>query len=71
MFWTFQLDPPPRSASRNGHVALPILAFEPTEEQIRQRAYEIFIARGGDHGSEQADWEQAQRELREQHAADS
>ncbi len=37
---------------------------EPTEEQIRQRAYEIYLARGSAPGHEVEDWLQAERELR-------
>jgi hypothetical protein len=32
-------------------------------EQIRMRAYELFIARGGYHGNDLADWFMAEREL--------
>jgi hypothetical protein len=36
----------------------------PSEEQIARRAYEIFLARGANHGSAEQDWFQAERELR-------
>ena len=36
----------------------------PTQEQIARRAYEIFLARGGQHGNPEADWLQAERELK-------
>jgi hypothetical protein len=32
-------------------------------EQIRIRAYELFMARGGCHGNDLADWFMAEREL--------
>ena len=32
-------------------------------EQIRMRAYELFMARGGCHGDDLADWYMAEREL--------
>ena len=32
-------------------------------EQIRMRAYELFVARGGCHGNDLADWLMAEREL--------
>jgi len=35
-----------------------------THEQIASRAYEIFLARGGQHGHAEQDWAQAERELR-------
>ena len=34
-------------------------------EEIRHRAYEIYLARGGAPGDPMADWLQAERELRE------
>jgi hypothetical protein len=34
-----------------------------TEAQIRARAYEIFLGRGGQHGHETDDWLQAEYEL--------
>lgn len=37
---------------------------EPTTEQIRQRAYEIYLSRGGAPGDEFQDWLQAESELR-------
>lgn len=40
------------------------LVDEPTEDQIRQRAYEIYLARGAAPGSADADWRQAEQELR-------
>jgi hypothetical protein len=33
-------------------------------ERIRVRAYELFLARGGAHGDDLADWLNAERELR-------
>jgi len=39
--------------------------FEPSEEMIRFRAYELFLARGGEHGRHLDDWLAAERELRE------
>ncbi len=37
----------------------------PTDEQIRARAYEIYISRGGADGQEVSDWLQAEEELLE------
>jgi len=36
----------------------------PTEEQIRQRAFEIYQSRGGTPGNPEWDWQQAELELR-------
>jgi hypothetical protein len=36
----------------------------PTQEQISRRAYELFLARGGEHGHQDEDWVRAERELR-------
>jgi Protein of unknown function (DUF2934) len=38
-----------------------------TEEKIRQRAYEIYCARGDGPGSEVDDWLKAETELKEGH----
>jgi hypothetical protein len=40
-------------------------SFELSEEMIRLRAYELFLARGGEHGRHLDDWLTAERELRE------
>jgi hypothetical protein len=35
----------------------------PLEEQIRQRAFEIYLQRGGQDGYDLDDWQQAEAEL--------
>jgi hypothetical protein len=35
-----------------------------TDEQIARRAYEVYLARGGQHGNPEQDWFQAERDLR-------
>lgn len=37
---------------------------QPREEQIRQRAYEIYLARGCEDGHDREDWIEADRELK-------
>ena len=39
----------------------------PSPEEIRQRAFEIYMERGGIHGCELDDWLQAERELQEKY----
>ena len=39
-------------------------ASGPQTEQVARRAYELFLARGGEHGHDVEDWLQAERELR-------
>jgi hypothetical protein len=41
----------------------------PSPEEIRHRAYEIHLERGGIHGWDQDDWLQAERELLEKYQA--
>ncbi len=41
----------------------PAVAAEPTIEQVRQRAYELYLFRGDRPGSELEDWLEAEREL--------
>ena len=36
----------------------------PTDEQIRARAYEMYLERGGHHGLDFDDWVRAERELK-------
>ena len=40
-----------------------------TIEEIRQRAHQIFMARGGTSGTELDDWLRAEQELKQEHAA--
>ena len=42
----------------------------PTPEEIRQRAYEIHIERGGFHGCDLEDLLQAERELQQKYKND-
>ena len=39
----------------------------PTSAEIRERAFEIHLKRGGVHGCELDDWLQAERELQEKY----
>jgi hypothetical protein len=41
-----------------------VLGSEPTEDDIRQRAYERYLERGGEHGMDFEDWLAAERDLR-------
>jgi Protein of unknown function (DUF2934) len=36
---------------------------ELTHAQIAHRAFEIYVARGGDHGHDMGDWFEAERQL--------
>jgi hypothetical protein len=40
------------------------MGLTPTQEQIRVRAYEIYLRRKGGPGDAHSDWVQAERELR-------
>jgi hypothetical protein len=42
----------------------------PSREAIAARAYALFLARGGAHGDDWADWLQAEAELRREAAVD-
>jgi len=39
---------------------------EPTKREVRDRAYFIYLARGGTNGDSVSDWVRAERELREE-----
>lgn len=38
---------------------------KPSETQVQQRAYELFLERGCEHGRDIEDWLEAERELTE------
>ena len=38
-------------------------------DEIRRRAYEFYMERGGQHGSHEADWHRAESEVRSKYAA--
>ena len=40
-------------------------ALEPSEEEIRARAYQMYLERGAGHGLDFEDWLQAERELKQ------
>ena len=44
---------------------------EPSPQEIRQRAFEIHIERGGIYGCDLDDWLQAERELKEKYSTSS
>ncbi len=41
------------------------MASEPSEEDIRMRAYHRYLERGGGHGMDFEDWLEAERELKQ------
>ncbi len=44
-------------------------SLQPTQEEIRQRAHEIYLARGGTPGNELEDWLRAEEQLKQERAA--
>ena len=38
--------------------------LSPSEEQIRDRAYQIYLSRGAEDGNDVSDWLTAERELK-------
>ncbi len=40
------------------------MASEPSEDDIRLRAYHLYLERGGTHGAHEDDWVRAERELK-------
>lgn len=51
--------------------AIQMLRGEPSDEDTRVRAYELYEARGRDQGHDADDWEQAERELSERLRAEN
>lgn len=59
--------PAPASATRaTAAAAEPRTALPPQEERIRIRAYERYLERAGQDGSEIGDWLQAEQEIRQE-----
>jgi DUF2934 family protein len=54
---------PADAASRQG-LTSESMGSEPSEEDIRMRAYHRYLERGGGHGMDFEDWLEAERELR-------
>lgn len=54
-----------KESSRKKSTPAGNLSAPPTQEEIAQRAYEIFLARGGEPGRDEDDWRQAESELLE------
>ena len=50
---------PTNTTSISGHTA----AEADREERIRMRAYELYVARGGEDGHEMEDWLSAEAEI--------
>jgi hypothetical protein len=42
------------------------MGSEPSEEDIRVRAYQRYLERGAEHGRDYDDWLEAERELKQQ-----
>ena len=40
------------------------MASTTVEESVKQRAYELYLKRGGEHGNDQEDWFRAEKEVR-------
>jgi len=67
--------PPPAAAAVQHRASVVVKAkplqtvfgrTEPTRREISERAYYIYLARGGVNGDPVSDWLQAERELREE-----
>jgi len=56
----------PRVSSAPKSISKTCCVTMPTEEQIRARAYQIFLRRNDGPGDARSDWVQAERELRQE-----
>ena len=52
----------PGAPKRNSHGKI-VLRVDSREDEIRTRAYELYLARGAEPGRELEDWLQAEREF--------
>jgi hypothetical protein len=60
---------PPVSAAHSASVRTPQPSPAELYDEIRRRAYEFYRARGGQHGSHEADWHRAESEVRSKYKA--
>jgi hypothetical protein len=70
---TFLDAPPPATVAApaaNGNTTAVSMSSEPSEADIRLRAYHKFLHRNGGHGSEFDDWIRAEQELRRKNDSD-
>jgi hypothetical protein len=52
-----------RAPERQEPLASAAMEAPPSNDSIAQRAYELFVERGGDHGRDVEDWLRAERDL--------
>jgi hypothetical protein len=57
-------DEEPRSDPQPLGTASHSMSSEPTEDDIRMRAYQMYLERGGEDGGDFEDWVRAEQELR-------
>jgi hypothetical protein len=61
------LDPGPRPEALGSQVSTSVstsMGSEPSEQDIRMRAYHRYLERGGGQGQEFDDWVEAEKELK-------
>jgi len=61
----------PVSSETNVAPVVPVLAYEPSGEEVAKLAYSYYVARGYQAGDQAADWFRAINELKARHAAAS
>ena len=55
---------PPAALADDSSLAIPAVeGSSPDPDKIARRAYELYLARGGEHGRADDDWYTAEREL--------
>ena len=59
-----ELDPEPATPAAMRALTSALPAWQPSEDDIRLRAYHRYLERGGGHGMAFDDWLEAERELK-------
>jgi Protein of unknown function (DUF2934) len=52
-------------AAKKAVKEVPLSQIEPTEDEIRKQAYEVYLSRNGGPGNGLDDWRKAEAELKE------
>jgi hypothetical protein len=55
------------TSRKNNSTKITMRHSEDISEQIREKAYEIFLKKGCYHGDDQADWFEAEKEIKSKH----
>ncbi len=54
-------------ASKSSPTKVVMMATAPSQDAIRERAYELYVSRGREQGQDQQDWLRAEQDILKRH----